>query len=151
MQNTLTLFLYCFRRDGGFTGLLNEIANSDAEGTWDTKVFCYTQHRCPTHLLHIQYVYIHFLYLSSCSTKVAVSHLWLYPGIAPEGFFLSWLPVSSPHSKFHLLVKIGCWRIPLIYLLFNCLSMFSIVEQRGHDCWVFTGLKLVSSSFEMVV
>lgn len=28
----VSFFKFCPRRDGGFTGLLNEIANSDAEG-----------------------------------------------------------------------------------------------------------------------
>lgn len=102
-------------------------------------------------MLCIEYVCIQFcIYGFFCSSKVAVCHLRLDDGVAPKDILSSQLAVPSPHSKFPLLAEMRYLDVPLICLL---LTFFSppTVEQRGHDRRVFTGLKLVSFSFVMVL
>lgn len=108
-----------------------------------------------THFPLIPYIFSMCIY-TSCIYLFVVPR-WLS---VTSGCILALLQkVSSFHGSLfpHLtvsstcLLKLDVEGFPLFTCCSHCLSMFSIVEQRGHDCWVFTGLKLVSRSFEMVV
>lgn len=77
---------------------------------------------------------------------MAVGEFWLHPGVAPKGLLLSRLPVSSSDSKLKLLkatIILMTWC--LLWCIETCI-ICSIVEQWGHDRWIFTGAELVSTS-----
>lgn len=117
---------------------------------WDIKVFCYTPHTFSTHVMYWICVYP-ILYLSSSFFLVPK---WLS---VTSGWTMALLQkISSlrsslfPHLtvSFPSLLKWDTWMFPLFTFFF---FFFPTVEQRGHDRRVFTGLKLVSFSFVMVL
>lgn len=69
--NPCIFLTLCLRRDAGFTGLLSEIANSDAEGMWDIKVLLYSQ---TTRVIYWKYeceilfFVVFFKYRSGCQS-----------------------------------------------------------------------------------
>lgn len=76
---------FCLRRDGGFTGLLNEIANSDAEGMWD--ILCYTHKPLMSYIGNVR---IKINSVGFCfSTKVAFCRFRLDDGAAPKDILFS--------------------------------------------------------------
>lgn len=139
-----------FRRDGGFTGLLNEITNSHQEGMWGP-VFCFT-------LNH--YVFTDVCIYNTSYVCVLIVPKWLS---VTCGCILALLQrVSSFHGSLfpHVTVSLACWlNIVLLCTIISIITRWmlswfiklhyiydfcSIVEQRGHDSWVFTGAELVS-------